>query len=461
MVSVYLQAAMADAEQRPALKPKFVVNQWYEGTESFRLELHRSASPFELFFDLVVVGVVHQLADVASETVSIYSIVRFLILFFPVWSMCSDFRSFINASGVNDVAQRLYSLMIMALIIGYTINGLAVPLPDSLEEWYRFDPAIRASSAFFLLHKGVKSGILLLYGMKLKKFRFHYSAQFAMSLVPIGLIACVTGIGSPFISVVLIPLSTMWENLCQYLYDIFTRMSLSPRYGRFITNKIKIGAVVAYNAEHFIERDAAFVEIVLGETVVNILFNAAKFPHAEGVSVFYGRAILVLMIASQLNSVYFTGEYSIYRTHALRDQWFIYILYTNLHWPLCYGLILASSAVSRMVTADYVENGLRYYWGGGVCLALACINILEILHIRYSSEKGLFTIGYGLRLIFRVGALVAFSVPPFFLALSDSTLLGIGTASMVGVIIESTVGITSITLVDSHFRRKPVAERGF
>lgn len=59
---------------------------------------------------------------------------------------------------------------------------------------------------------------------------------------------------------------------------------------------------------------------MLGETVVSILYSVVQYPDAAGLTPFYGRAVLVLIIAFAVNWVYFTGELSIYRTHDLKKH---------------------------------------------------------------------------------------------------------------------------------------------
>lgn len=213
---------------------------------------------------------------------------------------------------------------------------------------------------------------------------------------------------------------------------------------------IKIGCLVATNVEHVIERASALVEIVLGETVVSILYSVVQYPDAAGLTPFYGRAVLVLIIAFAVNWVYFTGELSIYRTHDLKKHWFTSLAYVDVHWPLCLSLILASSAVTTLVEAEYTSIGLRYYWGGGVAAGLFCITLLEILHQRDSknalwSMSGLLA---GLRRsVVRAGACVAFSVTPGT-SISNLSLLGVGVGAMI-VILESSFGRV---VSDAHVR---------
>lgn len=69
---------------------------------------------------------------------------------------------------------------------------------------------------------------------------------------------------------------------------------MSPSFGQRIRRKWHVGGIATLNLEHVIERDAALVGIVLGETIVNMLYNVADYTGAAGLSSFYGRAVLVI-----------------------------------------------------------------------------------------------------------------------------------------------------------------------
>lgn len=71
-------------------------------------------------------------------------------------------------------------------------------------------------------------------------------------------------------------------------------LCMSPSFGQRIRRKWHVGGIATLNLEHVIERDAALVGIVLGETIVNMRYNVADYTGAAGLSSFYGRAVLVI-----------------------------------------------------------------------------------------------------------------------------------------------------------------------
>lgn len=51
-----------------------------------------------------------------------------------------------------------------------------------------------------------------------------------------------------------------------------------------------------------------------------------------------------------------------------------------MFFPLCASLILASAAAAELVLHDEVEQGIRWYFGGGLAVAAFCIVCISMLH---------------------------------------------------------------------------------
>lgn len=174
--------------------------------------------------------------------------------------------------------------------------------------------------------------------------------------------------------------------------------------------------LAAYNIEHMVERTAAFVTVVLGESVVSLLFIAR--PGSIGLSDEYARAVFGLTVAFIINAVYFDAALSRKFVHAIRrhvsfvlrykslppqpatpaprshsadpspPQWLTHILWDTLHFPLCAALILASASLQKMVASQDVTQAIRWQYGGGIGVTLVCITCIGLAHQSLEDDEG-------------------------------------------------------------------------
>lgn len=105
------------------------------------------------------------------------------------------------------------------------------------------------------------------------------------------------------------------------------------------------------------------------------------------------------MIAFNLNWMYFDSQACKHFVHALRRHWFTSFLFTMLHLPLCMTLLLASSAISRLVVSNDVTavpegaegatgegeavgggRGLIWFFGAGLGAAICVMAMIGLLH---------------------------------------------------------------------------------
>lgn len=81
-----------------------VVRQWIAGGKLYRERGERGSPRIELFLDLLYVGVVHQLAEAAVEDPTWAGVARFVLTFWPSWSVWEEARRYSNVSGMDDVS---------------------------------------------------------------------------------------------------------------------------------------------------------------------------------------------------------------------------------------------------------------------------------------------------------------------------------------------------------------------
>lgn len=152
----------------------------------------------------------------------------------------------------------------------------------------------------------------------------------------------------------------------------------------------------AINIEHKVERTNAFVSLVLGYSVVGVLFQNAGY----GLNAFLGKAVLGLVQAFVFNWLYFEVDGTNVHTHAIRRHVNAAFLWQNAHLTFIMGYILASAALSKLVVAadcrdspaetltelyrgrseEHVAIGLRFYYCTGLSVALLSMGLIAFSH---------------------------------------------------------------------------------
>ncbi|KAJ7031649.1 bacterial low temperature requirement A protein-domain-containing protein [Mycena alexandri] len=358
--------------QRPRL------HQWMSAGKIYREAGEQQSSRFELFFDLLFVGMVHQISEAAADQPTGLGFAKYILTFVPVFSIWGDVRDVANQFSNDDVTQRVYILWIMMLLVGYSNNASAIELgsPES-EDGLFTDVGLTSMHwmlGFFVVAKAsrVVSAILFLIAI-------FTSLHVAIALVVIAVIQ------DHLLGLVGMLLYKTMEILGKKrLLWIWDQSRLKHAAAK---TKYRFPAT---NIEHHVERLQAFVTIVLGEMVVNVFF---KTSGPVGLNMESGRAFLSLMIAFNFNWIYFGSHASKHFIHAIRRSWFAGFLFTFLHLPLCMSLLLASSAVTRFVSSPSIDSdaggGLKWFFGAGLGVSLCTMATIGVLHKSLDDGEGL------------------------------------------------------------------------
>ncbi|PVG04111.1 hypothetical protein CPB86DRAFT_778353 [Serendipita vermifera] len=423
----------------------FVIKQWLHQGKLYRERKERIPSRFELFFDLVFVAIAHQLSETAAEHAGGIGLAQFILTFYPTWSLWNESRAFLNASGTDDILQRVGILFLMALLVGYTANATAISIAYPNSEFHsttesttteetthaltasilavaeegvsavRRDPALVTATVFYLIGRAFRVVFFFMYAVALPKFRKALLIQSMHQIIGFIFYFPLLFVRSTKAIVALAIIGMVWDIFMRY--TIFIWRLISPDYRRHTTTQVKLekapersdtidgdediavqnaelGAafdqersakvvsdhVPALNIEHFLERTAAFVVIVLGEMVLSVVYHATDSQ--IGFKNIYGNAICGLMIAFNFCWLYFDSECSRRFVHALRRHWFTGVSFTALHFPLCSALIIASAAISQMTKNgnEQLSMELRWYFGGGLGCAMIVMATIGLLH---------------------------------------------------------------------------------
>ncbi|KAG9088493.1 hypothetical protein FS749_002127 [Ceratobasidium sp. UAMH 11750] len=473
---------------------------------SHREHTERVPSRLELFFDLVFVAIAHQLSDSVAENASAVGLAKFILIFYPTWSLWSEFRNFVNASGTDDVLQRIGVLWLMAFLVGYTANAFAIKLgspasteagsggaeaalhaiargilaevkpsatPEAHSSHYERDPALVTATAFFLVGKFSRVAFLIWYAIVLPLFRSSFLLQITYQMLNFFTYLLLLFVRSPPAIITLAVVGLATDYLLRYFVGvpiviINKVLKKYQKYGcredlekasegvdptagvcAYEKSREKIAPYIpATNIEHFIERTAAFVVIVLGELVLSVVYHATSAQ--VGFKSIYGSAISGLIIAFNFCWLYFDAECSHTFVHAMRRHWFTSITFTNLHFPLCAALILVSAATSRMTQhVDEVMPAIRWYFSGGLGVALVCMALIGATH-RGLDPTGTSRLGRTTQLAFRVAVGIIIICLPLAKTLSPLNVLG------------TSAGLTSILVIEETYgklrRGEPLAK---
>ena len=112
-------------EERLIRKP--IVRQFFrsevtpDGTQRevlYREAEHRSATWNELFFDLVMVAVLHSLGHTFAQNYSGAALERFLLTFAPIWLVWTDMTYFLNIHDNGDLIIKIFVYVQMVFVVG-------------------------------------------------------------------------------------------------------------------------------------------------------------------------------------------------------------------------------------------------------------------------------------------------------------------------------------------------------
>ncbi|UZJ54017.1 hypothetical protein CBS101457_003337 [Exobasidium rhododendri] len=413
-----------------------VIRQWVLQDKLYREIDDREPSQFELFFDLVMVGIIHKLADGAAEAATGLNVAKFILVFYPAWSIWTDVRGYINVSGTDDVTQRLYILLTMMLLVGYAANATGIIIGEPVEDnvvgseaalataaghgegltlheraavmivgavgshlvkragssesevepifvleightgfWLAsgWHGAIASAVGFYLVAKFCRLLLFFIYGLLLPKFR----KALWLNMISLICISCVylpvIFIDSPGIIVILVVSGIALELSSRFI----VAAAIQVLHGR-AKHKGHKTYMPAYSLPHLMERMTQFTILVVGESIMNATFVA--YSGEYGPQKMYWRACLGLIIPFLLIWLYFDNDSSRTFVHGLKRHWFTSISFTHLHFPLCASLILMSSSLVKLIKEEAVETGYLWFFSASIASALACIGLLGTLH---------------------------------------------------------------------------------
>jgi low temperature requirement protein LtrA len=310
-------------------------------------ESARRATWLELFFDLIFVVAIAQLANNLHKDTTFTGFIGFVLLFIPVWWAWIGATFYANRFDVDDIGNRILTGMQML-----AIAALAINVHNGLGS---------SSIGFALSYVFIRVMLIFQYLRvaqtlpQARKLATWYAFGFAIA-------ACFW-----FIST-FIPLPyrfVFW--LVGIVIDFVTPMSATHLQTRLLPN-----------FEHLPERFGLFVIIVLGEAIVAVV-NGVSEMQWQFMSVTF--AVLGFCIAFSLWWVYFenVGGKAL-QAAGTAGQTRVLQTWLYGHLPLVLGIAMAGIGVKHMIMSDPM-TGLPDADRWLLCGSLAlCYSALAVLH---------------------------------------------------------------------------------
>ena len=348
----------------------------------------RRASYLELFFDLVFVVAIAQLAHELSVDHSLRGFGIFAALYLPVFLAWQGFSFYADRFDTDDVVFRL--VMFAAMV---AIAALAIQIPDV---------AHGDSTGFVLAYIVLRSLMVALYLRSYRhvpearpliaRYAFEYSLAIAIWAVSLAFPA-------PF-RYVLWGIAIAWE------------LSI-PTLARRLFSAIPV------HGSHVPERFALFTIIVLGETIVVVALGTSGSEWAVSAAVV---ATLGFVCAAAIWWVYFGGGDEV----TMRPSPPAILVFTHVHIPLLAALTAVSAGIALAIEqadGSSLDAGTRWALAGGAALYLVCVTTAQ-----RATEQGVLrgtetARGVAIGLLVVIAAVGSVFDPVVFMSLMAATLV--------------------------------------
>jgi low temperature requirement protein LtrA len=296
-------------------------------------------STLELFFDLVFVFTITQLAETLAERLTFATLGNVMLILAVVWWMYSGYAWLTNAVAPTSSTRRTLLLTGMA---GFLVMALAIPEAFGEYGWL--------FGASYLVVNLVHSALFQQAGP---------AARVAMRVItPMNILAALLVLAGGF-------LPEPYRHLCWIAAPV---IQVSAGY----VHRAEMHSIVA---GHFVERHALVVIIAIGESIVSI---GVGF---HGVHLSLGAilvAVLGLCVAYYLWWYYFAGDDArservlagtsdpFRRARLALNAW------GYAHYPMLLGIVVLSVGVKKTVghAFEALHWGQAITLGGGVALYL-------------------------------------------------------------------------------------------
>jgi low temperature requirement protein LtrA len=281
-----------------------VIRQYFHKGVLWRASDAYEPTTYEVFLDLLYVGIIAIAGDTAAEGASGHSLLVFVIAFTVTWKLWQDVQLFSSWISMDDVVRRLSSMFMMAILLGITIN-----IAGSYEETYV--PLI----AFYIFGRFYVAIYFVWMGYLMPIVRNSMFGSAVSSAIPPVLWLASIWVPQPGRQA-LIWVALFLDIFGPVILVAFERgvESIMPKWLLEWCHRT-FEFMPGNNIEHRIERTNSFVGLVFGYSIVALLYQSRVAMPING---FYGKAVLALVQSFCFNWIYFEIDTFNMHTHAIR-----------------------------------------------------------------------------------------------------------------------------------------------
>ena len=307
----------------------------------------RRVTFLELFFDLVFVVVISQLAHRLAEHPSWSGVGWFVFLFYAVWASWINGTYYHDLHGTDDVSARVFTFAQML-----AVAVMAVFIGDVPGEGSSGFALAYAANTMILVVLWFRTG---LHDPAHRPGSFPYSTGYLIAAI---LFAASAGVDEP---------ARYWMWAVALLAEVVGQL---VGFYRWTPPETQGGDAIIATTPSLIERLGLFVIIVLGEVIVGAVTGMAELDPLTGDEVVIG--LLGVVVAIGLWWVYF----DLVSHRPPVSRWTQLWLY--LHLPLVISIAAGGAAVLNTVehANEPLPDAVRWLLVGSLAAALVSVVLL-------------------------------------------------------------------------------------
>lgn len=229
-----------------------VVRQYFHKGVLWRSSGAEEVMSFELFVDLLYVGIMQITGDAAAEHPSAYHLLQFVVTFLLSWKIWNDMALIVSWFETDDIVQRLSILFLLACLFGQTTN-----VTESFEHTW---PTL---IGFYIAARLFMAAYLLMIALFVPMIRGIMAFYITTMLIGVALWIGTIHIEYPNqLALIFVALAFDIWGQASYILLMVVCERAGPRAKAWFDRAFEF--YPAINIEHRTERMNAFVSLVFG-----------------------------------------------------------------------------------------------------------------------------------------------------------------------------------------------------